>query len=117
MKPDFKSTESRKRKKPMLQKSDLKQPSKTQMAKWGRSVVIFITNKKEAGLREREVNRVTSSEKQLPEQTGGWDSPFLFQALGVISEQTQAGLLSEDSADPALDAHGDCSGLGLQPRG
>lgn len=101
----------------MLQKSDLKQPSKTQTAKWGRRVVIFITNKKEAGLREREVNRVTASEKQLPEQTGVWDSPFLFQALGVISEQTQAGLLSGDSADPALDAHGDCSGLGLEPRG
>ena len=61
---------------------------------------------------------VIASEKQLPEQTGGRDSPFLFQALGVISEQTQAGLLSEDSADPALDAHGDsCSGLGLQPCG
>lgn len=56
----------------MLQKSDLKQPSKTQTAKWGRRVVIFIINKKEAGLREREVKRVTASEKQRPEQTGGW---------------------------------------------
>lgn len=41
----------------MLHKSELKQPSKTQMAKWGRCVVIFIINEKEAGLREREVKR------------------------------------------------------------
>lgn len=35
---------------------------------------------------------VIASEKQLPEQTGGRDSPFLFQALGASLSKHAAGL-------------------------
>lgn len=75
VKSDFRLTECRKRKKAQLQKSELKQPSKTQMAKWGRCVVIFHNQRERGRTMGKRGETVIASETLLEQTVPGTHAP------------------------------------------